>query len=301
MGILYLVATPVGNLEDITLRALRVLREANLIAAEDTRTTRKLLSHFDITTPLISYYEHNELLRTEGLLEVLREGDVALVSEAGMPSISDPGYELVRACVGSGVPVVPVPGASAVLAALVVSGLPTDRFLFLGFLPRRAGDRRRLLQSLRGEQSTLIVFEAPHRILASLDDLLQVLGDRALVVCRELTKVHEEIWRGRTGDAIQWFTERPPRGEFTVVIAGAAAEENREPDDAARLRAALSLLVDEGIPASTAVRAVSKLTGRRKRELYALIAGQGTSNAPAQGDRESHGFDNCPRRKYTDP
>jgi len=275
MGILYLVATPVGNLEDITLRALRVLREANLIAAEDTRTTRKLLSHFGIATPLISYYEHNELLRTERLLEVLSEGDVALVSEAGMPSISDPGYELVRACVEAGVPVVPVPGASAVLAALVVSGLPTDRFLFLGFLPRRAGDRRRLLQSLRSEPSTLIVFEAPHRILASLEDLLPVFGDRALVVCRELTKVHEEIWRGRTSDAIQWFTERPPRGEFTVVIAGAAAQENREPDDAGRMRAAISQLVDEGIPASTAVRAVSKLTGRRKRELYPLIAGRG--------------------------
>jgi 16S rRNA (cytidine1402-2'-O)-methyltransferase len=287
MGILYLVATPVGNLEDITLRALRVLREARIIAAEDTRTTRKLLSHFDITTPLISYYEHNELLRSERLLEALSDGDVALVSEAGMPAISDPGYELVRACIAAGVSVVPVPGASAVLAALVVSGLPTDRFLFLGFLPRRRGDRRRALERLREESGTLIVFEAPHRLVASLEDLYEVFGDRPLVVCRELTKVHEEIWRGRTGEALQWSMSKPPRGEYTLVIGGAAARKASEQYDSAKIREAISELVDSGIPASTAVRAMSRLTGLRKRELYGLIARQGPFDPAAGGDRES--------------
>lgn len=301
MGTLHLVATPVGNLEDITLRALRVLREANLIAAEDTRTTRRLLAHFGISTPLISYYEHNELLRIERLLEALSQGDVALVSEAGMPGVSDPGYELVRACVEAGVPVAVAPGASAVLAALVVSGLPTDRFLFLGFLPRRAGDRRRLLQSVSSESSTLIMFEAPHRLLASLQDLLQVLGDRRLVVCRELTKLHEEIWRGSTSESISSFAERKPRGEFTLVVAGAAADEMPDSQETDRARAAIVLLVDQGIPPSTAVRAMSMLTGRRKRELYGMIADRDSSSSPSQNDHAPREFDICARSRYTDP
>lgn len=281
MGILYLVATPIGNLEDITHRALRVLREADLIAAEDTRTTRKLLSHFGISTRLVSYYEHNKLIRAERLLDALAAGDVALVSEAGMPGISDPGYELVRACIAAGIRVVPVPGPSAVLAALVASGLPTDRFVFLGFLPRRQGDRRRLLEDVRREPATLVLFEAPHRLRSSLEDLRQVLGDRPLVVCRELTKLHEEIWRGPITEAITHYGSEQPRGEFTLVVGGALADEASDPWDADRVRLAVSQLVEDGIPTSTAIRAVSRLTGQRKRELYRLVGeGAGPGRAP---------------------
>jgi len=215
---LYVIATPIGNLEDISLRALRLLREVKLIAAEDTRTTRRLLNAYDIKTPLTSYHEHSKRAKLDYLLGYLEEEDMALVSEAGMPGLSDPGYELIVAAIGRGISVVPVPGASAVVTALVVSGLPTDQFLYLGFLPRRQGQRQRLLSSIVDEPRTIVAFETRHRIREALSDIEEVLGDRRLSVCRELTKVHEEIFRGKVSQAREYFAE--PRGEFSLVIEG---------------------------------------------------------------------------------
>ncbi len=221
MGTLYLVATPIGNLEDITLRALRVLREAPLIAAEDTRHTRKLLSHFEIPTP-VSYHEHSGPAGIERVLSALAQGDVALVSDAGTPAVSDPGQELVRAALAAGHPVVPIPGPSAVIAALIASGLPSDSFTFFGFLPRNSGERRAELERLRDGEPTLVLFEAPHRLLATLDDLVAVLGDRQAALARELTKVHEEWLRGPLSQLRAHYTGGvTPRGEYTLVIAGA--------------------------------------------------------------------------------
>lgn len=206
MGTLYIVATPIGNLEDVTLRALRVLREARLIAAEDTRTTRKLLAHFDIHTPLTSFHDANAVRKLPGVMEALGQGDVALVSEAGMPLVSDPGYQLVTEALAQGIPMVVLPGASAVTTALAVSGLPAGQFLFLGFLPRKQGGRRDLLEALTREPRTMVAFEAPHRLRRALQDILTVLGDRHIAVCRELTKLHEEVFRGRCGR--RWNTSR---------------------------------------------------------------------------------------------
>jgi 16S rRNA (cytidine1402-2'-O)-methyltransferase len=218
MSILYVVATPIGNLEDISLRALRILGEVKLIAAEDTRKTRRLLSAYDIRTPLTSYHEHSNEAKLDYLLEYLENEDLALVSEAGMPGLSDPGYELIVAAIGAGVSVVPVPGASAVITALVVSGLPTDQFLYVGFLPRRKGQRRSLLSSIADERRTIVAFETPHRLIEALSDIEDVLGNRRVSVCRELTKVHEEVFRGRVSQGREHFME--PRGEFSLVIEG---------------------------------------------------------------------------------
>lgn len=270
-GTLYIVGTPIGNLEDITLRALRVLREVALIAAEDTRTAGKLLTRYDISTPLISYFEHNKLARQDRVLAALEKGDVALISEAGMPGVSDPGYELIRAALAADAQVVPIPGPSATLTALVVSGLPTDRFLYLGFLPRRRAQRRRLLQSVAAEPGTLLVFEPPHRLRATLDDLLDILGDRPLAVCRELTKLHEEVWRGTTAEAVAHFAERPPRGEFTLVIGGAGREGGAARWDTARVQAAVASLLADEVPRPAAIKAVAKLAGWRKRDVYELM------------------------------
>jgi len=218
MSALYVVATPIGNLEDISLRALRLLREVKLIAAEDTRPTRFLLNAYDIKTPLTSYHEHSKKAKLDYLLDYLENEDLALVSEAGMPGLSDPGYKLVVAALGRGIPVVPVPGASAVITALVVSGLPTDQFIYVGFLPRRKGQRQRLLEAIRDERRTVVAFETPHRLGEALGDIEEVLGDRSICVCRELTKVHEEVFRGRVSEARRHFVE--PRGEFSLVIEG---------------------------------------------------------------------------------
>ena len=218
MPALYVIATPIGNLEDISLRALRFLREVKLIAAEDTRTTRRLLNAYNIKTPLTSYHEHSKEAKLDYLLDYLKEEDLALVSEAGMPGLSDPGYELIAAAIGRGISVVPIPGASAVITALVVSGLPTDQFLYLGFLPRRKGQRQRLLSSIVDEPRTIVAFETRHRLREALRDIEEILGDRRLAVCRELTKVHEEIFRGRVSQAREHFAE--PRGEFSLVIEG---------------------------------------------------------------------------------
>jgi len=215
---LYVIATPIGNLEDISLRALRLLREVKLIAAEDTRTTRRLLTAYDIKTPLTSYHEHSKRAKLDYLLDYLEKEDLALVSEAGMPGLSDPGYELIVAAIGRGISVVPIPGASAVITALVVSGLPTDQFVYVGFLPRRKGQRQRLLNSIAEDRRTIVAFETRHRLTEGLNEIEEILGDRRLCVCRELTKVHEEIFRGRVSQAREHFAE--PRGEFSLVIEG---------------------------------------------------------------------------------
>lgn len=268
MGTLYLVATPLGNLEDITLRALRILREVSLIATEDTRTTGQLLKHFDIRRPLVSYYEHNKVTRQGRVLAALAEGDVALVSEAGTPLLSDPGYELVRAAIEQGFQVVSIPGPSALMAALPASGLPTDRFLFLGFLPRKRGDRRLFLQEVAAEQATLVFFEAPHRLRETLADMINLLsGDRSVAVCRELTKLHEEIWRGTLAEAQQEWTQREPRGEFTLIVAGALPELEW---NQAQVEAGLAQALAGGASVKDAVRQLTDQSGWGKREVYSL-------------------------------
>ncbi len=218
MPILYVVATPIGNLDDISVRALRVLSEVKLVAAEDTRKTRRLLNAYNMRTPLTSYHEHSKRAKLDYLLGYLEKEDLALVSEAGMPGLSDPGYDLIVAAIERGVSVVPVPGPSAVITALVVSGLPTDQFVYVGFLPRRKGQRQRLLRSISDEPRTIVAFEAPHRLRAALSDIEEILGDRRVSVCRELTKVHEEIFRGRVSQSREHFGQ--PRGEFSLVIEG---------------------------------------------------------------------------------
>lgn len=224
-GTLYVCATPIGNLEDITLRALRILREVSVIAAEDTRHTRKLLRHFDISTPLLSMHEHNEAARVTELLARLQDGQsVALVSDAGMPTISDPGGHLIEAAVHAGLDVVVVPGPTAFVTALVGSGLPTDRFAFEGFLPRQARARRDRLQTLASDPRTLVFYEAPHRLRRVLRDMYASLGDRPACVARELTKVFEQWHRGPLSELVEYWDDQTPRGEFVIVVAGATAE-----------------------------------------------------------------------------
>jgi len=219
MGTLYVVATPIGNLEDITLRALRILHEVPLIAAEDTRVSRKLLAAHDIHTPMVSFHEFTSPARRSRLLDRLGEGDVALVTDAGMPGISDPGFPLIRDAIAMGHTVVPVPGASAILAALVASGLPSHAFCFLGFLPRTSNQRRKLFGQHADDPTTLIVFESPHRVIAALEDIVISLGpQRPLAIARELTKKFEEVFRGTAADALAYLQSKAPRGEFTLVI-----------------------------------------------------------------------------------
>ena len=274
MGTLYVVSTPIGNLEDITLRGLRVLKEVGLIAAEDTRITRKFLTHYGIKTPLTSYHRHNALAKAALLMETLNSQDVALVSDAGTPGISDPGYELVLQAIEARVPVIPVPGSSAALASLAVSGLPAGGFLFLGFLPRRKGERRRLLSSLRTQAHTLVIFEAPHRLRDSLEDILALLGDRGMAVCRELTKVYEEVFRGSVSEAIDHFAE--PRGEFTLVLEGAAPEEAQ--GDLPWAKGELSRLKKQGAKAREAVDLVALTAGMSKKEVYRLWLEAGSTD-----------------------
>jgi len=218
-GCLYIVGTPIGNLEDITLRALRILREVDLIACEDTRHTQKLLNHYSIAKTLVSYHEHNEMTRSPELLIQLEQGaKIALVSDAGMPLVSDPGYRLVTLCVRHKIPVVPVPGPSAMLAALAAAGLPNEEFLFVGFLPQRRGERRRMLEHLRIEERTMIFYEAPHRVAECIADAQDILGDRPACIAREVTKLHEEFLRGKLSQLAESLAERPARGEITLVV-----------------------------------------------------------------------------------
>jgi len=261
---LYIVATPIGNLEDISLRALRTLREVKLIAAEDTRRTRKLLNTYDIKTPTTSYHEHNKLTKLDYILDCLKDGDVALVSDAGMPGISDPGYELIVAVSQQGIPLVPIPGPSVVTTALVVSGLDTGQFRYLGYLPAKASARRRQLQEVAGEQATIVVFETPHRLPAALKDLLEVLGDRKVAVCRELTKLHEEVFRGTVSGAIEHFTA--PRGEFTLVIEG--DREPKKPKLTDKVKERLNEMKRSGAGAKGAVAKLAAETGLPRKELY---------------------------------
>ncbi len=264
MPTLYVVATPIGNLEDISLRAIRILREVKLIAAEDTRKTRRLLNAYEIKTPMTSYFEHNKLTKLEYILDCLKNGDVALVSEAGMPGISDPGYELIAAAGRDNIPVVPIPGASAITTALAVSGLPTDRFTCIGFLPNKASARRRALKSIVDEPGTIITLEAPHRIMAALEDILTALGNRRIAVCRELTKLHEEIFRGTVSEAMQHFAE--PRGEFTLVIEGRGTK--NKPQLTESVAKQLHQMYLAGATVKEAVATVAGETGLSRKELY---------------------------------
>jgi len=265
-GLLYLVATPIGNLEDITYRAVRVLREIDLIACEDTRQTRKLLEHFDIHKPTVSYHEHNEAERSADLVERLRAGAaIALVSDAGMPLVSDPGFRLVRAAVAAGIAVQPVPGPSASLAALAASGLPTDSFHFAGFLPVKPGQRAKLLESLADEQATLIFYEAPHRVLESLEAIGKALGPRPVVVARELTKIHEEFLRGTAEEIRAQLASRDAvKGEFTILIG---KSQGPLPDDTP-LAEAVDTLVHNGVGRMDAIKQVARRRGLSKREVY---------------------------------
>ena len=218
MPTLYLVATPIGNLEDVTIRAIRVLSEVSVIAAEDTRKTKRLLAAHQIDTPLTSYHEHNKKAKLPRLLKAFEEGDIALVSEAGMPGINDPGYDLVQAAIQNDIDVVPIPGASAIPTALAVSGLTAEQFVHLGFLPRKTGQRKKLLESVTDEPRSIVAFESPHRLLSTLKDIQEVAGERRLAICREMTKLHEEVFRGTASEAIEHFAK--PKGEFTLVIEG---------------------------------------------------------------------------------
>ena len=265
---LFLVFTPIGNLEDITLRALRVLREADTIAAEDTRHTGKLLAHYGIKKPLISLHEHNEAARIQNILARLAAGEsVALVSDAGAPTISDPGHRLVRAAIEAGHQPIPIPGPSALLAALTASGLPGDRFTFVGFPPRKARARAALLQTLNARPETLIFYESPRRLPALLRDIAREFGpDRWVVVARELTKLHESFWRGRAEDAVRTFAE-PPKGEIVVLVSGAKEDEDRMEIPTA-VDEALVGLMKGGFSLADAARLLAELTGMPRRELY---------------------------------
>ncbi|HEY3267563.1 MAG TPA: 16S rRNA (cytidine(1402)-2'-O)-methyltransferase [Armatimonadota bacterium] len=265
-GTLYVVSTPIGNLEDITLRALRVLREAHVVAAEDTRHTRKLLSHFDIHTPMVSFHEHSPEHQRARLLDRLLAGaSVALVSDAGTPGVSDPGYPLVFDAVAAGVPVVPIPGASAALSALVASGLPTDRFRFVGFLPRKLSDRRAELSRLAADRDTLIILEAPHRIQKTLTELAEAFGPRAACAARELTKVHEEFIRGPLTEMLERLPD-PILGEWTLVIGG--SEPLEEASDEADWLEDLSRRLAAGESTRDAARAVSETHRIPRKQAY---------------------------------
>ncbi len=279
-GTLYLVGTPIGNLEDITFRAVRILQEVDLIAAEDTRHTGKLLQHFQIKTPQISYHEHNHKAREGELVGYLQEGKaIALVTDAGMPSISDPGYHLVKACVTVGLSVVPIPGVTAVITALVGSGLSGDRFVFEGFLPIKNKLRSLRLENLREETRTIILYEAPHRLLSTLKDLAGVLEqDRAIVLGRELTKLHEEFLRSTIGEVIALYEgERVPKGEFTLVVSGASSKP-LPTLSVAEIQSLLQELYHQGMNKSQASRHLAQITSLDRREIYQIALSTVTSD-----------------------
>jgi len=276
---LYLVSTPIGNLEDVTLRALRVLKEVELIACEDTRHTRRLLDHFGISKPVISYHEHNELKRAGELAERLSRGEsIALVTDAGTPGISDPAYRIVVAAIERGVTVTPVPGATAMITGLVASGLPTDSFLFAGFLPSKKQARRARLEQLRSERATLFFYETPHRIREALLDVREILGDRRAAIARELTKLHEQFIRGPVSEIIAHFDANEPRGEMTLVIAG-NREDNLKPVESISISEQVELLARErGLSRSDAIKQAARSRGLSKREAYQLLLGEKESN-----------------------
>lgn len=264
---MYIVSTPIGNLEDITLRALRVLKEVDLIAAEDTRRTRQLLTHYGIHKPLISYHEHNRRMREKTLLHDLREGkSVALVTDAGTPGISDPGEELVRRAIQEGLPLVPIPGPVALVAALSVSGLPTESFLFYGFLPSKAAARRKWLTSLKERPETLVFYESPRRLSSLLDDAAQILGERRVVVAREMTKVYEEVYRGTISEVLEQMGKEEVKGEVTVILEGCTSPPHV---DASEVVAALRRYSEEmGLSMKDSVGRVAEDLGIPRRQVY---------------------------------
>jgi len=273
VGRLFIVATPIGNLGDISFRAVQILKDVDLIAAEDTRRSQKLLNHFNISTPLISYFEHNKITRLEKIFESLETGDVALVSDAGTPGLSDPGYELMRAATDAGIEVQVIPGPTAPITALISSGLPTDEFIYLGYAPRKQGDRREWLAELGGERRSVIFFEVPHRLVKTLKDIVEILGeDRRLSVCRELTKQYEEVLRGTAETARLHFETTEPRGEFTLVLGGVEAE-NRWSE--AELREAVRALRREDSKPSQAARDLANASGWPRSTVYQMILEEG--------------------------
>lgn len=274
MPTLYVVPTPIGNLEDITLRALRVLREVSLVLAEDTRHTRKLLSHYSITVPLRSYHQHNKLVRLDSIVEALQRGDVALVSDAGMPALADPGFELIRAAREAGVDVDVLPGASALVTAVVAAAVPSPGFLFVGFLPRRSAERRALLEENSLMPYTLAAYEAPHRLLQSLSDIRQVLGTREVVVARELTKIHQEVARGTAEELIARFQREAPRGEVTLLVAGAP---DIEEDRTGEAMEDMQRRVGSGADRRAAINAVIQTHGISRNEAYRLWLAAGAA------------------------
>ncbi len=268
---LFLVSTPIGNLEDITLRALSVLKSVDLIACEDTRHTRRLLDHFGISKPTISYHEHNEQARAQELVQRLASGEsIAIVTDAGTPGISDPAYRVVLAAIEHGIAVVPIPGAVALVTGLVASGLPTDSFLFAGFLPVKKMARRTKLEELKTERATLVFYEAPHRIRETLADALEVLGDRQASLARELTKLHEQFIRGTLSDLVAHFDTHQPRGEMTLVIAG-NDNDNLPAVETGSVSEQVERLMSDGLSRNDAIRQAAKSRGLTKRDAYQLM------------------------------
>lgn len=269
-GVLYIVGTPIGNLEDMTFRGVRVLQSVDLIAAEDTRHTGKLLKHFQVSTPQISYHEHNRNGRIPELLKQLGEGkDIALVTDAGVPGISDPGYELVKACTENEITVVPVPGAVAAITALSASGISTDKFVFEGFLSAKTKQRRSHLELLKFEERTLVFYESPHRLRSTLQDMKEIFGDdRQIVLARELTKIYEEFWRGDIAGACSYYESKTPIGEYTLVIAGHYPSQKEYTQD--ELIEKLETIMSQGISPSQASRQLAASTSLPRRQLYQL-------------------------------
>jgi len=266
-GTLYVVSTPIGNLEDITLRALRVLKEVDLIAAEDTRRTRQLLTHYGIHKPLISYHEYNRRMREKTLLQELREGkSIALVTDAGTPGISDPGEDLVRGAIQESIPLVPIPGPAALVSALSVSGLPTESFLFYGFLPSKAAARKKWLSSLQGRPETLVFYESPRRLSSLLEDAAQILGDRRVVVAREMTKVYEEVYRGTISEVLDQLGEEEVKGEVTVILEGCTS--SPAPEASSIMEALRHYSREMGLSMKESVGRVAEELGVSRRQVY---------------------------------
>ena len=269
MNTLYIVSTPIGNLEDISARALRILQEVKLIAAEDTRRTKKLLDRYEIKTPLTSYYDHNKGYKLQHVMTALEEGDLALVSDAGTPGLNDPGYRLVREALDAGHKVCPIPGPSAPIAALVVSGLPTDQFLYLGYLPRNQNERKKFIEEISSEPYTLILFESPHRLQAAISDLFEILGDRGVSVACEMTKMYEDYFRGTLNGAQEYFQHEPIRGEYTLVVAGKTLSDRPWEEEQLRL-ALIDALAGEQTSTQIA-RDIAKISHWPRRKVYDLL------------------------------